>query len=101
MVTLILAQWLLHSPDAPPERGWGVAVEGERVVATGPHADLRRAYPQAAVVDAPMVLEDGYLLPPTRPGLGIDLNLDALKTMPYKAWHRRFIWRADGGLAYQ
>lgn len=56
---------------------------------------------RAAVVDAPMVLEDGYLLPPTRPGLGIDLNVDVLETMPSKAWHRKFIWRADGGLGYQ
>ena len=53
------------------------------------------------MVDAPMVLEDGYLLPPPRPGLGIALNLDALETMPYKAWHRKFLWRADGGLGYR
>jgi galactonate dehydratase len=56
---------------------------------------------RAAIVDAPMVLEDGYLLPPERPGLGIDLNVDVLKAMPYKAWHRPFLWRADGALGYQ
>jgi galactonate dehydratase len=56
---------------------------------------------RAAIVDAPMVLADGYLLPPERPGLGLDLNIEVLKTMPYKAWHRPFLWRADGALGYQ
>jgi galactonate dehydratase len=56
---------------------------------------------RAAVVDEPMELADGYLLPPTRPGLGVDLNVAALKDRPYKAWHRRFLWRADGSLGYQ
>ena len=53
------------------------------------------------MVDEPMELEDGYLFPPARPGLGIDLNVEALSGMPYKAWHRRFLWRADGALGYQ
>jgi galactonate dehydratase len=58
---------------------------------------------RAAVVDAPMRLEDGYLLPPEGPGLGLDLNVDALKALAqdYKAWHRRFLWRSDGALGYQ
>jgi galactonate dehydratase len=54
-----------------------------------------------AVVDAPMVLEDGYLLPPTRPGLGIELNLEACSDKVYKSWHRPFLWRVDGSLGYQ
>ena len=52
------------------------------------------------LVDEPMVLEDGYLLPPTRPGLGLDLNLDHIGTQVYKAWHRPFLWRMDGSLGY-
>jgi galactonate dehydratase len=58
---------------------------------------------RAAVVDTPVRLEDGYLLPPERPGLGLDLNVAALKEMAgtYKAWHRRFLWRTDGALGYQ
>ena len=54
-----------------------------------------------AVVDEPLVLEDGYLLPPERPGLGIALNLDACADHVYKSWHRPFLWRVDGSLAYQ
>jgi galactonate dehydratase len=54
-----------------------------------------------AVVDEPMALEDGYLLPPTRPGLGIELNLEACSGQVYKSWHRPFLWRVDGSLGYQ
>ncbi len=56
---------------------------------------------RAAIVDVPMRLQDGYLLPPTTPGLGLDLNLAALRDRPHKAWHRRFLWRSDGALGYQ
>ena len=54
-----------------------------------------------ALVDEPIVLEDGYLLPPTRPGLGIDLDLDACGEQVYESWHRRFLWRVDGSFGYQ
>jgi galactonate dehydratase len=54
-----------------------------------------------ALVDEPMVLEDGYLIPPTRPGLGLDLNLEACSKHVYKAWHRPFLWRIDGSFGYQ
>jgi len=53
------------------------------------------------LVDEPMMLEDGYLLPPTRPGLGLDLNLDVCSEQVYESWHRPFLWRIDGSLGYQ
>jgi galactonate dehydratase len=60
---------------------------------------------RASVVDAPMVLEDGYLRAPTLPGLGLDLDVDALRARAaergYTSWHRKFLWRADGSLGYQ
>jgi galactonate dehydratase len=56
---------------------------------------------RAALVDEPIALEDGYLVPPVRPGLGIDLNVDALSTPAYRSWHRPFLWRVDGSLGYQ
>ena len=52
------------------------------------------------LVDEPIALEGGYLLPPTRPGLGLDLNVEACDHV-YKSWHRQFIWRMDGSLGYQ
>jgi galactonate dehydratase len=59
------------------------------------------ASPRRDIIDQPMVLENGYLLAPTRPGLGIDLNLAACIGQPYKSWHRPFLWRVDGSLGYQ
>ena len=54
-----------------------------------------------AVVDEPVTLQNGYLLPPERPGLGIELNLEACGEQAYRSWHRRFLWRVDGSLGYQ
>ena len=53
------------------------------------------------LVDQPMQLEDGYLLPPKRPGLGLNLNLEACIKYAYEPWHRPFYWREDGSLGYQ
>lgn len=53
------------------------------------------------IVDEPMKLVDGYLEIPEKPGLGIDLNFDALKKYPFKSWHRPFPIREDGSLSYQ
>ena len=52
------------------------------------------------LVDEPMRLVDGHLEIPTRPGLGIDLNLDAFESAPFKRWHRAFPQRADGAMGY-
>jgi galactonate dehydratase len=53
-----------------------------------------------ALVDKPMDLKEGYLLPPTRPGLGIDLNLETCERQTYKSWRRPALWRVDGSLGY-
>ncbi|MCK4317064.1 MAG: amidohydrolase family protein, partial [Anaerolineae bacterium] len=50
-VTLILGQMLWADTRQSPQAGWGVAVEGDRVAAIGPHTDLRTRFP-AAVVEA-------------------------------------------------
>jgi galactonate dehydratase len=54
-----------------------------------------------AIVDQPMVLQDGYLMAPDRSGLGVELELDALGDQVYESWHRPFLWRVDGSLGYQ
>jgi galactonate dehydratase len=56
---------------------------------------------RAALVDQPVSIENGYLLPPDRPGLGIELDLEACAERVYKSWHRPFLWRVDGSLGYQ
>lgn len=52
------------------------------------------------LVDEPMKLVDGHLEIPTRPGLGIDLNVDAFDAFPFRRWHRAFPLRADGAMGY-
>lgn len=56
--------------------------------------------PRRDLVDAPMTLRDGYLELPTRPGLGIEINEDALPGYPFRTWHRAFPTRADGSVAF-
>src|SRR5690606_41491756 len=63
------------------------------------HAD--DAGPRRDLVDEPMKLVDGYLELPDKPGLGIDLNVDALDAYPFRSWHRAFPLREDGSLSYQ
>lgn len=41
---------------------------------------------QAQVIDPPLRFEDGYLLLPTGPGLGVRLNKEACKQFPYQSF---------------
>ncbi|MDE2748857.1 MAG: galactonate dehydratase [Chloroflexota bacterium] len=43
--------------------------------------------------------EDGYLLPPTAPGLGIEFNPDALGKYPFEMGELRHLRRPDGSVA--
>ena len=51
-VTLVLGQILWADTAQAPQPGWGVAVEGERVLDAALHAVLRARFPQATVVEA-------------------------------------------------
>ena len=42
--------------------------------------------------------EDGYLLPPTAPGLGIEFNPDALSKYPFSMTEPKHLRRADGSV---
>jgi galactonate dehydratase len=57
--------------------------------------------PRRDIVDEPIRLVDGYLELPDKPGLGVDLNFDALEKYPFRSWHRPFPIRPDGSLSYQ
>ena len=57
--------------------------------------------PRRDLVDEPMKLVNGYLELPERPGLGLDLNEEALARFPFRSWHRPFPLRPDGSLAFQ
>jgi galactonate dehydratase len=57
--------------------------------------------PRREIVNEPIKLVNGYLEIPETPGLGVDLNIEALEKYPFKPWHRAFTFREDGALAYQ
>lgn len=47
-----------------------------------------------------MVAKDGHIPLPTKPGLGIELNEEALRHFPPRAWRRGFEFRSDGSVGY-
>ncbi len=51
-IRLILPQALWADTTQAPQFGWGVAVQGERVLALGPQSDLRARFPQAEMIEA-------------------------------------------------
>jgi galactonate dehydratase len=57
--------------------------------------------PARDLVREPLVLEDGHIRIPDRPGLGIELNEAAFAGKPLKTWHRPFVIESDGNLGYQ
>ena len=60
--TLILPEWLIDVPGAPPKQGWGVRVVGDAVDAVAPNDELRRLYPADEVWEAPgQALAPGFV----------------------------------------
>ena len=43
-----------------------------------------------------IVVKDGYLAIPEKPGWGYEMDEEAFKRMPPKPWHREFAFQPDG-----
>ena len=54
------------------------------------------AAPRKDLLQSPLMVKDGYIPLPTKPGLGIELNEEAFRHYPPKPWRRGFEFRADG-----
>ncbi len=52
------------------------------------------------VLKEPLMVSDGYLDIPNKPGWGVELNEEAFKHMPSKPWKRNTQFRADGSVAF-
>jgi galactonate dehydratase len=52
------------------------------------------------VLKEPLMVKDGYIPLPTKPGWGVELNEEALRKYPPRPWRRGFEFRADGSVAY-
>ncbi|MBI3279674.1 MAG: mandelate racemase/muconate lactonizing enzyme family protein [Acidobacteria bacterium] len=56
--------------------------------------------PRKDLLKETTVARDGYLPVPTKPGWGVELNEEAFRHYPPKPWHRSFVYRTDGSVAY-
>jgi len=56
--------------------------------------------PRKDILKEPLMVKDGYLPLPTKPGLGIELNEDYVRRNPPKRWKRGFEFRADGSVGF-
>lgn len=56
--------------------------------------------PRKDLLKEPLMVKDGYIPLPTKPGLGVELNEEAFRHYPPKPWHRGFDYRVDGSVAY-
>jgi len=52
------------------------------------------------LVKEPLMVRNGYIEVPTKPGLGIELNEDVFPKYPFRRWHRAFPWRKDGSMDF-
>jgi galactonate dehydratase len=56
--------------------------------------------PRKDLLQEPLMVQDGYIPLPTKPGFGIELNEEAFRHYPPKPWHRGFEYRADGSVGF-
>lgn len=56
--------------------------------------------PRKDLLKEPLMVKDGYIPLPTKPGFGIELNEEAFRHYPPKPWRRGFDYRVDGSVAY-
>lgn len=54
----------------------------------------------AELVDQPLARQDGHMIVPDRPGIGVEINEAALAKFPYKPIKINGFFRADGSVAH-
>jgi galactonate dehydratase len=52
--------------------------------------------PRKDLIKDPILVKNGYLEIPNKPGWGYEVNEEAFSRYPPKPWHRGFAYRADG-----
>lgn len=58
------------------------------------------AAPRKDLIKDPIMVKDGYLPIPDRPGWGYEVNEEAFRHYPAKPWHRGFAYGVDGAPGY-
>ena len=86
-----------HNPHGPARHHGQRALR--RLHAQLPHPRVpprRRVAAQGPDQGIPILVKDGYLPIPDKPGWGYELNEEAFRHYPPKPWHRGFAFGADG-----
>ncbi len=89
-----------HNPNGPI--GTAVAVH---FAASTPNFKILEHIPDDSgprrdILKEPLVVKNGYIELPTKPGFGIELNEEAIKHHPPRPWHRPFLYRPDGSVGW-
>jgi len=56
--------------------------------------------PRKDLLKEPLMVKNGYIPVPVKPGWGVELNEEAFRHYPAKRWHRGFDYREDGSVAF-
>jgi galactonate dehydratase len=56
--------------------------------------------PRKDLLKEPLMVKNGYIPVPNKPGWGVELNEEAFKHYPPKPWHRGFQYLPDGSVGY-
>ncbi len=56
--------------------------------------------PRKDLIKDPLLVKDGFLAIPNKPGWGYEVNEEAFRHYPAKPWHRGFAFAADGAPDY-
>ena len=56
--------------------------------------------PRKDLLKEPLMVKQGYIPVPDKPGFGVELNEEAFKHYPAKRWRRGFDYRAGGSVAF-
>ena len=104
IAALAEADYLTIAPHNPLG-GMSTAVSTHFAASTGNFLILEYRLdtvgPNSKLLKKPIRFDNGYLVIPETPGLGVEINEDAIKNHPLQYWRRPLVIAPDGNVAYQ
>ena len=104
IAALAEADYLTIAPHNPLG-GMSTAVSTHFAASTGNFLILEYRLdtvgPNSKLLKKPIRFDNGYLVIPETPGLGVEINEDAIKNHPLQYWRRPLVIEPDGNVAYQ
>ena len=104
IAALAEADYLTIAPHNPLG-GMSTAVSTHFAASTGNFLILEYRIetvgPNSKLLKKPIQFDNGYLVIPETPGLGVEVNENAIKNHPLQYWRRPLVIEPDGNVAYQ